>query len=136
MTLATTVALSVVRGPVAVASRARSRSSPTRTSPLALVVARKTPMVGVTAYRYPPAGPPKPTRPPAVADLVRELRNRTRGDDGAAWDVMVLKIHRDTAQLAVDFVSGADADVWRITPTNIDNLPELARPRPSDFGTA
>ena len=90
--------------------------------------------VRVTAYRYPAAGPPKPTRPPAVADLVRELRNRTRGRNGATWDVAVLKIHRDTAQLAIDFVSGADAEIWRITPTNIDNLPELARPHPSDFG--
>ncbi|HEY5784674.1 MAG TPA: hypothetical protein VIT65_07850 [Microlunatus sp.] len=92
--------------------------------------------VGVTAYRYPAAGPPKPTRPPAVADLVRELRNRTRGRNGATWDVAVLKIHRDTAQLAIDFVSGADAEIWRITPTNISNLPELARPHPSDFGAA
>lgn len=92
--------------------------------------------VGVIAYRYPAAGPPKPTRPPAVADLVHELWDRTRGRNGATWDVLVLKIHRDTAQLAIDFVSGADADNWRITPTNINSLPELARPHPSDFGAA
>lgn len=89
--------------------------------------------VRLTAYRYTEAGPPRATRFPKVFDLFRELRERTQGDEGAMWDIAILKIHRDTAQLVMNFVRGDAAELWRINPGNIDNLPELMRPRPEDF---
>jgi len=89
--------------------------------------------VGVTAYRYTETGPPKPTRHPEVYGLFRELHERTRGTDGEAWDIAIMKIHRDTAQLVMNFVSGEAAQMWRITPENIGNLPEMLRPRAEDF---
>lgn len=92
--------------------------------------------VKITAYRYTDDGPPKPTRHPMVFDLFRELRDRTRGNDGEVWDVAIVKIHRDTAQLVVNFVSGDAADMWRVNPANIDSLPELLRPRAEDFQAA
>lgn len=90
----------------------------------------------VTAYRYTESGPPVSTDAPDDDDLFWELRDRTRGDDGAAWDVVLVKIHRDTASLAVNFVAGDAADMWRITPENMDALPELLRPRREDFQSA
>jgi hypothetical protein len=90
----------------------------------------------LTAYRYTQAGPPVPTPYPMAFDLFRELRDRTQGDDGKMWDIAIVRIHRDTAQLVVNFVAGDAAAMWRISPANIDNLPELLRPRPEDFDAA
>jgi hypothetical protein len=87
----------------------------------------------LTAYRYPEAGPAVPTPYPMAFDLFADLRERTQGDDGQKWDVAIVRIHRDTAQLVVNFVAGDAAAMWRISPENIDNLPELLRPRPEDF---
>lgn len=92
--------------------------------------------VAITAYRYTESGPPVPSAEPENDDLFWELRDRTRGSDGEAWDVVLVKIHRDTANLVMNFVSGADADMWRVTPENMPRLPELLRPRPEDFGAA
>jgi hypothetical protein len=90
----------------------------------------------VTAYRYTETGPPVSTDVPDNDDLFWELRDKTRGADGEAWDVLLVKIHRDTASLAMNFVSGESADMWRITPENMDLLPELLRPRREDFPSA
>ncbi len=49
------------------------------------------------------------------------------------WDVVIVKIHRDTAELVMNFVSGEAADMWRVTPENMEHLPESLRPRPEDF---
>jgi hypothetical protein len=87
----------------------------------------------LTAYRYTEGGPPVPTPYPMAFDLFQDLRERTRGNDGERWDIAVVRIHRDTAQLVVNFVAGDAAEMWRISPANIDNLPELLRPRPEDF---
>jgi hypothetical protein len=89
--------------------------------------------VKMTAYRYTESGPPVPTEPPENDDLFWELRDTTRGTDGAAWDVVIVKIHRDTAGLVMNFASGESADMWRVTPENMAHLPELLRPRPEDF---
>lgn len=89
--------------------------------------------VGITAYRYTESGPPVPTHGPENSHLFIELRQRTRGIDGAAWDVVIIKIHRDTANLVMNFVSGEAADMWRITPQSIGRLPEALRPRHEDF---
>ena len=57
----------------------------------------------------------------------RELHQRKRGTDGESWDIAILKIHRDTAQLVMNFVSGEAAEMWRITPPeNIGNLSRIA----------
>ena len=60
----------------------------------------------MTAFRYTESGPPVSTEPPANSwTFIWDLRNKTRGTDGEAWDVVLVKIHRDTAQLVMDFVS-------------------------------
>lgn len=89
--------------------------------------------VAITAYRYTDAGPPVSTAEPENDDLFWDLRDRTRGTGGEAWDVVLVKIHRDTATLVMNFVSGDGADMWRITPENMEHLPESLRPRPEDF---
>lgn len=90
-------------------------------------------MVAMTAYRYTESGPPVSTEEPENDDLFWDLRDQTRGVNGEAWDIVLVKIHRDTASLVMNFVSGAAADLWRITPDNMDRLPEALRPRPEDF---
>lgn len=92
--------------------------------------------VKMTAYRYTESGPPVPTEGPKNSYVFVQLRDRTRGTDGEAWDVVLVKIHRDTANLVMNFVSGDAAAMWRVTPTNIDHLPESLRPRAEDFATA
>ncbi len=89
--------------------------------------------VGTTAYRYTESGPPLPSKGPGDLDLFRQLRERTRGNNGAAWDVVLVKIHRDTVNMVMDFFSGEAADRWRVNLQNIANLPEALRPRPEDF---
>lgn len=90
-------------------------------------------VVAITAYRYAGSGPPVSTAEPEGTDLYWELRDRTRGTGGQAWDVVLVKIHRDTSNLVMNFVSGVGADLWRITPENMVHLPESLRPRPEDF---
>lgn len=89
--------------------------------------------VAVSAYTYTESGPPVPIRPPQDFDLFSALRDGTRGPDGTAWDVVVVKFHRDTAGLVMDFHSGAAAEPFRIRPENMDTLPEAIRPRTEDF---
>jgi len=89
--------------------------------------------VKITAYRYAEGGPPVSTPEPDNDDLFWDLRDRTRGTDGEAWDVVIVKIDRGTANLVMNFVSGDAADMWRITPANMEHLPEALRPRPEDF---
>ena len=92
--------------------------------------------VKITAYRYTESGPPVPSEEPENDDLFWELRDRTRGRDGQAWDVVIVKIHRDSANLVMNFASGQAADMWRVTPANMDHLPESLRPRREDFQPA
>jgi hypothetical protein len=90
--------------------------------------------VAMTAYRYTESGPPVSTGLPEDDDKFWELRDATRGIDGQAWDVVLIKIHRDTASLIMNFVSGDAAEIWRIRPENMEHLAEAMRPRPEDFG--
>ena len=92
--------------------------------------------VAITAYRYTESGPPVSTPEPEDDDLFWDLRDRTRGIDGQAWDVVLVKVRRATAQLVMNFVSGDAAGMWRVTPANMAHLPESLRPRPEDFVTA
>jgi mutator family transposase len=91
-------------------------------------------VVRVAAYRYSASGPPVSTEPPEDDDdLFWDLRDATRGVDGQAWDVVLVKIRRDTAQLVMNFVAGDGAEIWRVRPDNMASLPESLRPRPEDF---
>ena len=92
--------------------------------------------VKTTAYRYTENGPPVPTEAPENTWVFVQLRDRTRGNDGQAWDVVIVKIHRDTANLVLNFVSGEAADMWRVNPANMAHLRESLRPRPEDFAAA
>ena len=89
--------------------------------------------IKITAYRYTESGAPISTPEPEDDDLFWELRDRTRGTDGQAWDVVIVKINRVSSDLVMNFVTGDAADMWRITPENMDHLPESLRPRPEDF---
>jgi len=90
-------------------------------------------MCKLIAFRYTESGPPVPAEPLENEDLLWDLQDKTRGTNGEAWDVVLVKIHRDTAQLVLNFVRGESADMWRIIPENMDHLPESLRPRPEDF---
>lgn len=100
----------------------------------ALVAEVSAAVITVTAYRYSGSGPARPIRGPVDYDLLQELWERTRGAHGEVWDIVIAKVQRDPAELVMDFVAGAAADRWRVTPATIDRLPELLRPRPEDFG--
>lgn len=89
--------------------------------------------VRMTAYRYSESRFPVPTEGPDDLDLFWDLRDATRGGDGQAWDVVLIKIRRDTAQLVMNFVAGDAAEIWRVRPDNMASLPESLRPRPEDF---
>ena len=89
--------------------------------------------VKMTAFRYSESGPPVPTEGPQNSYTFIQLRDRTRGIHGEQWDVVLAKIHRGTANLVMNFVSGEAADLWRVTPGNIAHLRESLRPRPQDF---
>lgn len=89
--------------------------------------------VWMTAYRCSESRPPVPSEGPDDLDLFRTLRDATRGVDGQAWDVVLVKIHRDTAQLVMNFVAGDAAEIWRVRPENMEALPEALRPRSEDF---
>lgn len=100
----------------------------------AMVVELSDGRLATTAYRYgPSAERPVPTREPDSVDGFWGLREQTRGDDGQAWDVAIVKIHRASSRVVVDFVSGPDADGWRVHPDNIAQLPERLRPSAADF---
>lgn len=89
--------------------------------------------VKMVAYRYSEAGPPVPTPGPANSYAFIQLRDRTRGIGGETWDVALAKIHRDSANLVMNSVSGEAAELWRVTPGNLAHLRESLRPRPQDF---
>ena len=89
--------------------------------------------VKMTAYRYTESGAPVPTEGPENSYVFIQLRDRTRGNHGEPWDVVLVKIHRDTANLVMNFVSGGAADMWRVRPGNMAHLSESLRPRPQDF---
>ena len=89
--------------------------------------------VKMTAYRYTESGPPVPTEGPQNSYVFIQLRDHTRGINGEPWDVALVKLHRDTANLVLNFVSGEAADLWRVTPGNMAHLRESLRPRPQDF---
>jgi hypothetical protein len=90
-------------------------------------------VVSMTAYRYTESGSPVPTDMPEDDDKFWDLRDATRGIDGQAWDVVLIKVHRETARLVMNFVSGDAAEIWRIRPENMAHLAEALRPRPEDF---
>lgn len=90
-------------------------------------------MVKTVAFSYSDSGPPVPSEGPDNDDLLWDLRDATQGQAGRRWDVCLVKFHRDTAQLVVEFVTGEAADSWRITPETIDRLGEAMRPTAQDF---
>jgi hypothetical protein len=94
-------------------------------------------VVTTTAYRYTDGGPPVATDPPEDDDdNLWDLRDATRGIDGQAWDVVLIKLDRDTGRLVMNFVSGDAAEIWRIGPENVAHVSEALRPRPEDFQTS
>jgi hypothetical protein len=91
-------------------------------------------VVTTTAYRYTEGEPPVPIDSPEDEDEnLWALRDATRGVDGQAWDIVLVKIRRETAQLVMNFVSGDAVEIWRITPENAAHVAEALRPRPEDF---
>jgi hypothetical protein len=87
----------------------------------------------MSAFRYAGDGPPQPTRPPGQTSPLHSLRNSARDADGRTWDVMVLKIHRDTAQVGVEFLYGDDAPPFVSNSENYQRLAHELRPTAADF---
>lgn len=100
-------------------------------STLALAAEVAEGMVRIAAYRYAESGPPIPTRPPGIYDLVRELHERSRAEGAEPWDVVRVTFARDTGSVELEFVPPSDTDRWRISPENLDRLPEALRPEPA-----
>jgi hypothetical protein len=93
--------------------------------------------VKMSAYRYTESGQPLPTEAlPQNMYVFIQVRDRTRGTTGEAWDIAIVKIRRETGQLVLKFVSGDESEMWRVKPAHIQSLPGMLRPRPEDFGTA
>ena len=91
-------------------------------------------VVTTTAFRYAEDGPPVPTDPPEDDDEnLWGLWEATNGVDGQAWDLVLIKLRRDTAHLVMNFVSGDAVEIWRIGPENVAHVAEALRPRPEDF---
>ena len=88
----------------------------------------------LTAYRYAGGGAGQAT---LVSDtdhqLFRDLQEATKGPDDQAWEVCILKIERDTARGAINFVYPDEAPIWQIDPADPTRLAENLRPRPEDF---
>ena len=89
--------------------------------------------VVITAYRYTESGPPVSVDGPLDDDLFRALHDRIRNIQGEVWDVVVVKLHRPSGRLVLDFEFGRAAEGRRLTTANRDHLPESLRPRPEEF---
>lgn len=90
---------------------------------------------GMTAYRYTgeSAGRATPLRGTEQHQLFRDLQEATRGPDDRTWEVCIVKIERDSARGAFNFVYPDEAPIWRIDPADPTRLAENLRPRPEDF---
>ena len=74
----------------------------------------------MTAFRYAGDGPGKPTPLRATRfNLFRDLQAATAAADGSVWEVCTIRIERDRREASVNFVYGADAERWRITPATL-----------------
>lgn len=87
--------------------------------------------VRMTAYRYTESGPPVSTQAPVNSWPFIVLRNNTRRVNGA-WDVALVKVRRDTEGLNLHLLHGESANRWRVSPQNMDHLPELLRRLPGE----
>lgn len=103
---------------------------------MAMVVEVDDHRCAISAYRYAGSGRPLPTEEPEVDDLFWDLRDRARDEGGPVWDVVVVRFDRATGRVALRFLQGTEAALFRVTPANIGHLPESIRPRPDDFGPA
>jgi hypothetical protein len=99
------------------------------------VVASITPTVSdLTAFRYSGEEPGTPTPLRGTRfELFRDLQESTTAPDGAAWEICIVKIDRDTKRGSANFVYSAEAELWRVTPASAERVAENARPRPADF---
>ncbi len=90
--------------------------------------------VKIMAFRYSESGPPVPTAAPEHDELFWNLRAKTFAANGRPWDVVLVKIGRDTTNLQLTFLSGQDADPWRVDPENtaMALLPESLRFLPGE----
>lgn len=85
------------------------------------------------AYLYDADGSARSARGVTQSFLLVELRDASRGADGATWDLFVLKIHRPSGQAATRFLTAAEAADWSLLPDDDARLTELLRSRPEDF---
>ena len=81
----------------------------------------------MTAFRYVGDGPGKPTPLWATRfNLFRDLQAATAAADGS-MEVCPIRIERDRREASVNFVYGADAERWRITPATFARIAEQLR---------
>jgi len=62
-----------------------------------------------------------------IHGLILDLLDATSDHDNPPWKACLVQIIRDSLDIQLDFEHD-DADRWRITPENLDSIPELLRP--------
>lgn len=86
--------------------------------------------VQVSSYRYDADGRAEPGDPGdlSVNRKFRELHTLMRQPTGRHWKSALMQIRRDTGEVTTDFEYD-DASRWKVTPLNLDTMPEQLRPR-------
>ncbi|MDI4231944.1 hypothetical protein OZ411_03840 [Bradyrhizobium sp. Arg237L] len=86
--------------------------------------------VQVSSYRYDADGRAEPGDPGdlSVNRKFRELNNVMRQPTGRQWKSALMQIRRDTGEVTTDFEYD-DASRWKVTPLNLDTMPQQLRPR-------
>jgi len=89
--------------------------------------------LAVTAFRYAASGEAIATEGPENDDVLWELQDAMAGPDGPTWGVAIVQLERGSGRLAVRFLSGAEAERFRVEPGTMDEIAEELRPAPEDF---
>ncbi|WP_454616485.1 hypothetical protein [Bradyrhizobium cenepequi] len=86
--------------------------------------------VQVSSYRYGADGRAEPGDPGdlCVNRKFRELHTLMCQPTGRHWKSALMQIRRDTGEVTTDFEYD-DASRWKVTPLNLDTMPEQLRPR-------
>ena len=96
----------------------------------ALVVAYDGDTRRLSGFRYTDGAEPVAATPrsPALESALDALRDATRVDDRAPWDACVVRIERPSNRITIEFAYGDDAARWAITPAQLAEVAERARP--------
>ncbi|WBL81375.1 hypothetical protein I3J27_13455 [Bradyrhizobium xenonodulans] len=85
--------------------------------------------VQISSYRYDAEGRAEPGNPGdfSVNRKFRELNAAMQQPTGRQWKSALMQIRRATGEVTIDFEYD-DASRWKVTPLNIDTMPQRLRP--------